>query len=89
MGDMFEEFVGGAVAQAVIDMHEELELAMAVSGATLEEDSDLWWAVPADPGDPPMGYPHTKKYLAEETIRALALGDVDGLVKVIIPGRMI
>lgn len=69
------------------DDQQDLEWAKAMgSDMTLLEDSGLWWAVPADPGDPPMGYPHTARGLAVNTICALAFGGVDGIAKAIIPG---
>lgn len=79
--EQWEDFVDAYEEQ------EELELAMAVSGMSVTQVRGTWWAVPADPGDPPKGYPFPSKDLAEEGVRKMAVADDPRYAKVVMPER--
>lgn len=72
-----------------VDAYEDaeiLELSKAVSGMTVEQRGDLWWAIPKDPGDPPMGFPFSEKEYAEEGICSMAFSEGSEYAKAPLPG---
>lgn len=71
-----------------LEEQQEFEWATAMNGMTVEYDSGLWWAVPANPGDPPMGYPFTRQELAQSAVVSMAFSEETDHQKAIIPGKV-